>query len=130
VKANSTKTQKRDARKTTKARTARVSTKKTLVPELLRREEGATIVVIGKATHWQNHTIRGFISGTVTKKMGLASNRQRTRQENAPTGSLSKFGNQQAAWKTGGFFVFDNCSTSSFGGESTGRHWTRHRAVR
>ena len=23
----------------------------------------------GKATGWQNHTIRGFISGTVTKKM-------------------------------------------------------------
>ncbi len=25
---------------------------------------------IGKATGWQNHTIRGFISGNVTKQMG------------------------------------------------------------
>ena len=36
-----------------------------------RRKEGATIGEIAKATDWQNHGIRGFISGTLTKKMGL-----------------------------------------------------------
>jgi hypothetical protein len=38
---------------------------------MLRRKEGATTVEIAKATNWQKHTIRGFISGTVSKKMGL-----------------------------------------------------------
>ena len=42
-----------------------------IVLELLRRKEGATTAEIAKATDWQNHTIRGFISGTITKKMGL-----------------------------------------------------------
>ena len=45
--------------------------KKAIVIELLRRKEGATLAEIAKATDWQNHSIRGFISGTLTKKMGL-----------------------------------------------------------
>jgi hypothetical protein len=49
----------------------RTGTKKAIVLEMLRRKEGATTAEIAKATNWQNHTIRGFISGTVSKKMGL-----------------------------------------------------------
>jgi len=45
--------------------------KKAIVLEMLRRKEGATLAEIAKATDWQNHSIRGFISGTITKKMGL-----------------------------------------------------------
>jgi len=41
------------------------------VIELLRREEGITAAEIAKLTDWQPHTIRGFISGTVSKKMKL-----------------------------------------------------------
>jgi hypothetical protein len=40
------------------------------VLKLLRRKEGATLAEIGKATGRQNHSIRGFISGTLTKKDG------------------------------------------------------------
>src|SRR5215471_7512105 len=42
-------------------------TKKEIVLELLRRKEGATIAEIANATQWQNHRIRGFISGSVSK---------------------------------------------------------------
>ncbi|MGB7721390.1 MAG: DUF3489 domain-containing protein [Bryobacteraceae bacterium] len=53
------------------APTAREGSKKATVLELLRRKTGATLAEIAKATGWQNHSIRGFISGTITKKMGL-----------------------------------------------------------
>jgi hypothetical protein len=37
---------------------------------LLRRNEGATIADICKATGWLNHTARAFISATIGKKLG------------------------------------------------------------
>jgi hypothetical protein len=48
------------------------ASKKERILELLRRKEGATIADIAKATDWQNHSIRGFLGGTITKKMGLS----------------------------------------------------------
>src|SRR5687767_14136433 len=50
---------------------ARAGSKKEIVLKLLRREGGATIAQIAKATDWQNHSIRGFLSAQVTKKMKL-----------------------------------------------------------
>jgi hypothetical protein len=38
---------------------------------LLRRSEGTTIEALKKATGWQAHSVRGFISGTIRKKMKL-----------------------------------------------------------
>jgi hypothetical protein len=60
------------AAKGTKAKSAtRSGTKAEKVLDLIRRKEGATLAEIAKATDWQNHSIRGFVSGHVIKKMGL-----------------------------------------------------------
>ena len=50
----------------------REGSKKQIVLDLLRRKGGATMAEIAEATDWQNHSIRGFISGNLVKKMGLA----------------------------------------------------------
>ncbi len=61
----------KEATAETAAPTAREGSKKAIVLDLLRRKDGASLAEIAKATEWQSHSIRGFISGTITKKMGL-----------------------------------------------------------
>ncbi|MCZ2147977.1 MAG: DUF3489 domain-containing protein [Bryobacterales bacterium] len=54
-----------------KAAATREGSKKAIVLDLLKRPEGATLREIQEATGWQAHSVRGFISGSLSKKMGL-----------------------------------------------------------
>jgi hypothetical protein len=53
------------------APTTRDGSKKAIVLDMLKRPEGATLADIMSATAWQAHSVRGFISGSLGKKMGL-----------------------------------------------------------
>lgn len=50
----------------------RPDSKKAVILGLLRRKGGATLAELMAATGWQAHSVRGFVSGTLRKKIGLA----------------------------------------------------------
>ena len=54
-----------------KATGARQGSKTAKVLDLVQRSGGATLKELTKATGWQAHSVRGFLSGALGKKMGL-----------------------------------------------------------
>jgi hypothetical protein len=58
-------------RPSTKETKPKTRSKSETVLDLLRKPNGASLPELAKATGWQNHSVRGFLSGTVKKRMGL-----------------------------------------------------------
>jgi uncharacterized protein DUF3489 len=52
------------------ATTARGASKTDKVLDLLKRPGGVTLKELAKLTGWQPNSVRGFLSGTIGKKMG------------------------------------------------------------
>jgi hypothetical protein len=59
------------ANKTQRRATARKGTKTEKILAMLRRPSGATLAALMRATQWQAHSVRGFLSGQLGKKMGI-----------------------------------------------------------
>ncbi len=55
-----------------KPRVARDGSKTAQILDMLKRPGGAILNEIMAATNWLKHPVRGFIAGTVGKKMGMA----------------------------------------------------------
>lgn len=86
--AKGAKTKGKSAKKTTpakkapkgakNAKVAREGSKTDRVLDLLKRPGGATAKELVEATGWQPHSVRGFLSGTIRKKMGLTVTSSKT----------------------------------------------------
>lgn len=59
------------AQDVTSTKVQKKASKQETVLGLLRRDDGATIDELIDATAWQTHSVRGFLSGTVRKKLKL-----------------------------------------------------------
>jgi len=57
---------------TSKSSKSSAHTKGDKIIGLLQRSTGASIAEIAKATGWQQHSVHGFMAGTLKKKLNLS----------------------------------------------------------
>jgi len=67
-------------------------TKRDAVLKLLSRPDGSTIDELMAATDWQAHSVRGFLSGTVKKQLGIDVTSERVEGEPRRYRILAEFG--------------------------------------
>jgi hypothetical protein len=75
--ANDSRPSPKRARRGRSKAVAREGSKKARILTLLQQAKGATLDEIMRATGWQAHSVRGFISGNLGKRMGLKVNSTR-----------------------------------------------------
>jgi hypothetical protein len=60
---------------------SRGGSKQARVIEMLQRSQGATIATVMKATGWQPHSVRGFLTAVVRNKLGLSLTSEKSGEE-------------------------------------------------
>ena len=62
-------------------KSGRADSKQALVLAMLHRKQGITIAAVMQATGWQPHSVRGFLTAVVRKKLGLMLVSEKTGEE-------------------------------------------------